>query len=579
MVSNSYFMNQCPFSTNWLNPKPTAYWDSTLGAPTLVDGAISSQPDVQADGRENRFTYSNDVSQVAWVAVSATKVNATTFTPTAINGQLYQLVNTTSGVTYTLTAEAKVASGTRTLRLFTTYGSGGDAVVGTDWTPLTYTVLANTTAATGWGIGDPAGSGWVSVEVRNLQMRVSTTSSTYVATTTTPIYAAGYPATQGTAANRPILSGASNEENLTLESERLSVTGFPYWTLSNVTVTADAIVAPDGNLTADKVVETAATGVHRAWTGAYPVITGVSYRASVYAKAGERDRFQMRANTGAGEYALIIFDLTNGTVVQTTAGVGTIEAVGDGWYRCTGTGTSAATGNAETYFNLVESGTTINYTGDITKGLYLWGVQSSVAAADTTYVSTTTWRKWRGINGNRVPVFDGSNDSLTTSLAVNPTGGMWGIAVVRSTNAAANGRIFAAFPGTASDRMALSITSAGSIQAYIQNGVTNYIGRTAPNSTITANATTVVSFTYDGGTAASGIKIYKNGVQVDTGDSNGGVYTVPTAGANLTIGSRSAIDGYFNGYLLPAAFGQGGVISETSMNFMVRSLMNRFGIT
>jgi hypothetical protein len=418
MVSNSYFMNQCPLSTNWLNPKPTAYWDSTIGAPTLVDGAISSQPDVQADGRENRFTYSNDVSQVAWVAVSATKVNATTFTPTAINGQLYQLVNTTSGVTYTLTAEAKVASGTRTLRLFTTYGSGGDAVVGTDWTPLTYTVLANTTAATGWGIGDPAGSGWVSVEVRNLQMRVSTTSSTYVATTTTPIYAAGYPATQGTAANRPYLSGASGDENRVVYSD-LSVYTSTYWANSRSTWEATTISKGGQTLRFLKEDATAANthlGAQGTAGQILNTVSGRTYKVRFIAYSTNR-YISLRLTNGVVAADYVTFNLSTGVIEELGAAFSNAVATsnGDGSFTCTVDVTAtASTLTAYLAFYLTDT-TARSYNGDNTSGAYIGDVNFRLSTTSLLTTPTTTFPIYAGINGNRVPVFDGSNDSLTTS--------------------------------------------------------------------------------------------------------------------------------------------------------------------
>jgi hypothetical protein len=155
---------------------------------------------------------------------------------------------------------------------------------------------------------------------------------------------------------------------------------------------------------------------------------------------------------------------------------------------------------------------------------------------------------------------------------------MWGIAVIKPNVISGNQRIIAGWIGTAAARFIFGLGATGNLACYVANGSTAYIGRLSNAAAISANTAYVVSFTYDGGTSSSGIKLYRNGTLIDTTDANAGVYTVPTGGEVLRIGN-DAVGAGFNGYLLPAAFGQGGVISETSMNFMVRSLMNRFGIS
>jgi hypothetical protein len=69
----------------------------------------------------------------------------------------------------------------------------------------------------------------------------------------------------------------------------------------------------------------------------------------------------------------VYYDLTNGTVLSTTLGSGTIESVGNGWFKCTVTGTSTSTSGA---FYAAMADVTETYTGDGTSSLYIWGCQN-----------------------------------------------------------------------------------------------------------------------------------------------------------------------------------------------------------
>lgn len=149
------------------------------------------------------------------------------------------------------------------------------------------------------------------------------------------------------------------------------------WTKENSTITANAILSPTGTLTADKLVETSATGIHSAYESVSGLTDSTVYTATVYAKAAERTQLVVGIMDKSATTKAAVFDLSAGTA--TTSGVTpassySITSVGDGWYRCSvsnSVGTGAVTPR---HYNFIYNGAT-SYTGDPTKGLYIWGAQ------------------------------------------------------------------------------------------------------------------------------------------------------------------------------------------------------------
>lgn len=182
---------------------------------------------------------------------------------------------------------------------------------------------------------------------------------------------------------------AGRLHNLQLYSEQLDNA---VWNKSNITVTPNATTAPDAATTADLVVETTATGTH--WIlDQHTAEASTTYTWSIHAKAAGRTAFIIQIGTGfAGTAQGVLYDLSTG---QSSIYLGQgnpqhgMVALGNGWYRCWLTATSAAMPALASFTQYIYNGATPNYTGDGVSGLYFWGAQLEKNAAPGDYLPTT----------------------------------------------------------------------------------------------------------------------------------------------------------------------------------------------
>lgn len=180
---------------------------------------------------------------------------------------------------------------------------------------------------------------------------------------------------------------AVNHQGTALKNKLLYTQQFDnaYWAKARVTVTADAIAAPDTTTTADSMVETAVLGTHTV-ARSINYTAGVTYTLSVYVKPiGTRNVRIDLPSAAFGGTTAAFFDVTAGTVISTTGSpIATITDAGNGWFRCTTTKTATATIGAS--LNIYAAvGTSTSYTGDGVSGLYLWGAQVEEGSVATTY--------------------------------------------------------------------------------------------------------------------------------------------------------------------------------------------------
>jgi hypothetical protein len=192
----------------------------------------------------------------------------------------------------------------------------------------------------------------------------------------------------------PDSSGVMRPAGLLLESS--STNGafysedFNQWVQGSVILTTNAITAPDGTTTADKIVETATSASHhvRQVTSS----SAGTYTVSVYAKSDGSNRLlNLAVEYNPSTYIFSYFNLTTGTVSNVSAGViANIIKLPNGWYRCSVTLNTISF--ARPWFMIAASSGEgyIARLGDGISGFYIWGAQVETGSYATSYIPTTS---------------------------------------------------------------------------------------------------------------------------------------------------------------------------------------------
>ncbi len=301
------------------------------------------------------------------------------------------------------------------------------------------------------------------------------------------------------------------------------------WTKSAATISANAVVAPDGTMTADKVTEQVVTSFPVAYLTPPATNGDGKYTFSAYFKDNTRQYVHLYAATADASVPRATFDLVGGTVTF-TAGTrylsSSIIFVGNGWYRCSLTFSLVGTlSYAEVMLNNV-SGDSHAYLGDTTKSAYVWGAQLNIGNKASPYnrvtastigsTYTPTGASQSSQKGQNLLTyseqFDNAawtplNATIGVASTTAPNGTLTGEAIISSTLAVVQHRFYQVEPAS------VLVGQNATFSIYVKAGAVSYFKTVFDGSadTVFFSLSGAGSVSTNIGTARASIRYVGNG--------------------------------------------------------------------
>ena len=168
---------------------------------------------------------------------------------------------------------------------------------------------------------------------------------------------------------------------------------------ADITVTANQVTAPTGELTADKIKRGSTTNTNNFLSDSSNKSASSALDActSIFVKQGEGDFFAFRAQGTGSNQVNGIYQFSNNTLTTSANGSGftvtssKIENYGNGWYRLSIIYNTDTAATITTVFSPRGSSGNVDATDTSTSAfVYLWGCQVEEGTSLTSYIETTS---------------------------------------------------------------------------------------------------------------------------------------------------------------------------------------------
>jgi len=448
--NTSSFLEQSSFLLSPSGYKEdTVYTQKPIGATgnlTFTRGSDAWRTNVQGLLQRtpyNLVQYSNDLSNVSWTKTSVTITPDSTVAPngtltadlvtfTTTNGYVLRTQSVAPATQYTFSAYFKNSTFATGETVFFRLSDGviAPAIATVNIVNKTATYNTNPSAWTNLsGVVEEVGNDWFRVSVTatsvnggNGWIEVFTNGfakSLYV--WGFQIVEGAYPLEYFPTTDRldvpridysygtcPALLLEPQRTNIVLYSEQFDDVS---WTKNASTLTPNTTVSPNGNLNADTLSVTTST-----YSGVYRTVSGTSaiYTVSVYAKKNTKDWLFLVDVQGTGGRAW--FNLNTGVLGTVVSGyTATITNVGNGWYRCTLTNTTA---QSAIYHQLGLSDADNTLTPISAGSAFIWGAQLEAGAYPSSYIRTEATTVTRLADSF-------SRNNIYTNNLITSAGGTW----------------------------------------------------------------------------------------------------------------------------------------------------------
>ena len=254
--------------------------------------------------------------------------------------------------------------------------------VGNGW--YRYSILANGSLtnvriypASAYGVYSTSGNG---IYIQDSQVEVGTLATEVIESGATTGKA-------GLLEDEPRFDYSGDCPSLLLEPSRTNsvaqseyLNGISWAGKIGVSFDTNTTTSPEGLGNSALLKEDSSNGSHFAYKD-FALTNGSTYTISIFAKSNGTNRNLRFGDGGLGWSSGFngYFDLTDGTATG-----GDIESMGNGWYRCSVTGTTNATTSRLIVYSTL--GTASSYQGDGSSGVFLYGFQIEQGSYPTSYI-------------------------------------------------------------------------------------------------------------------------------------------------------------------------------------------------